>query len=236
MGADRRGRSLPPQLTRFGPAIFVAAVSAVLFPLPAGVALQGLIVGLVGALVAVGMSLLYRANRILNFAQADLGAVPAIFAVSLVVYGGMNYLLAVTIGLAGALLLGTIVELVIIRRFFRAPRLILTVATIGLAQLLAVLSLFIPDLWGKTPQTLQLHVPWDLHFSLDPLIFSADHVVALVVAPIMLFGLGGLLRFTDAGVAIRGTADRADRARQLGVPVGRLQTVVWAAAAVLSFT
>jgi branched-chain amino acid transport system permease protein len=148
MGADRRGRSLPPQLTRFGPAIFVAALSAVLFPLPAGVALQGLIVGLVGALVAVGMSLLYRANRILNFAQADLGAVPAIFAVSLVVYGGMNYLLAVTIGLAGALLLGTIVELVIIRRFFRAPRLILTVATIGLAQLLAVLSLFIPDLWG----------------------------------------------------------------------------------------
>ena len=90
MGADLRGRSLPPQLTRFGPAIVVAALSLVLFPVPAGVALQGLIVGLVGALVAVGMSLLYRANRILNFAQADLGAAPAIFAVSLVVYGGMN--------------------------------------------------------------------------------------------------------------------------------------------------
>src|SRR4051812_44328590 len=214
MGADRPGRAVPLSLSaffnRFWPPMAIAALSMALVPMPAGIALQGLIVGLVGALVAVGMSLLYRANRILNFAQADLGAVPALFAVSLVVYGGMNYPLAVGIGLGGAIVLRTPLELVVIRRFFRSPRLILTVATIGLAQLLATASLFIPDLWGKTPQTVQLHVPIHVSFTIDPLIFSADHLVALVVAPLVLFGLAALLRFTDAGIAIRGSADRAD--------------------------
>src|SRR5947209_8469867 len=129
MAADRHGRGLSALVTRpsagvarFWPASAVAAGALLFAPMPAGVALQGLILGLVGALVAVGMALLYRSNRILNFAQADLGAAPAVFAVCLVLYSGLNWFLAVAIGAAGALAVGGVVELVIIRRFFRAPR------------------------------------------------------------------------------------------------------------------
>jgi branched-chain amino acid transport system permease protein len=217
------------------PAALVLAFQIALFPLPLGVALQGVIVGLLGALVAVGMALVYRTNRILNFAQVELGLAPTVLAVSLIVYSGVNYFLAVAVGLIGSLLIGSIVELAIIRRFFRSPRLILTVATIGLSQLLVAGALFIPSIWGQQPTAVIVHVPISLHFSLFPLVFSADHVAAMILAPLALIGVALMLRFTNIGIAIRASAERADRAMMLGVPVKRLQTIVWAVATTLSF-
>src|SRR5260370_24058643 len=187
-------------------------------------------------MVAVGMALIYRANRILNFAQGELGTAPTVLVVSLVVYAGWNYLLALSVGLVGSVLLGALVELAIIRRFFRSPRLILTVATLGLAQLLSLGAVFIPMIWGQQPATNQVHFPLTVHFTIEPIVFSADYLVALIVAPLALAGVAALLRFTSIGVAIRASAERADRASLLGVPVKRLQTGVWSVAALLSFT
>ncbi|HUJ66731.1 MAG TPA: hypothetical protein VLX59_14395, partial [Acidimicrobiales bacterium] len=143
--------------------------------------------------------------------------------------------LAVTIGLVGSLLVGSLVELVIIRRFFKSPRLILTVATIGLSQLLGAAALFIPLIWGQQPTSSVVHVPISLTFTVFPLVFTADDVVALIIAPLALLGVALMLRFSNIGIAVRASAERADRASLLGIPVKRLQTVVWAVAAVLSF-
>lgn len=222
-------------LTSFVPAIVIAAVSLALFPVPVGVAVEGLILGLLGAMVAVGMALVYRSNRILNFAQGELGTAPTVLAVSLVVYAGWNYLLALSVGLVGSLLVGALVELAVIRRFSRSPRLILTVATLGLAQLLSLGAVFIPMIWGKRPTANQVHFPLSFHFTIQPIVFSADYLVALIVAPLAMLGVAALLRFTSIGVAVRASAESADRASMLGVPVKRLQTVVWSVAALLSF-
>ena len=217
------------------PGMLVVALQVVAFPVPLGVALQGVIVGLLGALVAVGMGLVYRANRILNFAQFQLGLAPTVLAVSLIVYSGLNYILAVTVGLVGSVLVGSTVELVVIRRFFRSSRLILTVATIGLSQLLVAGTLFIPTIWGQIPTPTVVHVPLSFTYSVFPMVFTADHLVALVVAPLALLGVALMLRFTDLGIAVRASAERADRAAMLGVPVKRLGTVVWGLAGLLSF-
>jgi branched-chain amino acid transport system permease protein len=227
---------LRPVLRTFAPALLIAAVSLILFPVPAGVAVEGLILGLLGAMVAVGMAFIYRANRILNFAQGELGTAPTVLVVSLVVYAGWNYLLALSVGLIASVLLGALVELAVIRRFFRSPRLILTVATLGLAQLLSLGAVFIPQIWGQQPATNQIHFPLTFHFTIAPIVFSADYLVALVVAPLALLGVAALLRFTNIGVAVRASAESADRASLLGVPVKRLQTLVWAVAGLLSFT
>jgi len=218
-----------------GPALCLLAVQQVLFPAPAGVLLRGVIVGLLGALLAVGMGLIYRANRILNFAQSDLGGLPGALAVLLITFSGLNYFLAFAIGLAGAVLVGAVVELAIIRRFFRAPRLILTVATIGLSQLLAVGALLLPSLWDERPNTFRIDVPFELRFEVAPIIFSANDLLALVIAPLAMLAVGLWLRFSDVGIAVRASAESADRANLLGVPVKRLQTVVWVVATVLSF-
>src|SRR5205814_1844269 len=113
---------------------------------PAGIVVQGALLGGLSALLALGLALVYRANRILNFAQGDLGAAPASLAVLLVVTSGASWLVAFATGLVAALALGAAVEVLVIRRFFRSPRLILTVATIGLAQVLAGLGLLLPAL------------------------------------------------------------------------------------------
>jgi branched-chain amino acid transport system permease protein len=222
-------------LTTFAPALVITVVSLTLFPVPAGVAVEGLILGLLGAMVAVGMALIYRASRILNFAQGELGTAPAVLVVCLVVYAGWNYMLALSVGLVASVLLGALVELAVIGRFFRSPRLILTVATLGLAQLLSLGSVFIPMIWGQQPAPNQVHFPLTFHFTIQPIVFSADYLVALVVAPAALLGVAAMLRFTSIGVAIRASAESAERASLLGVPVKRLQTVVWSFAALLSF-
>jgi branched-chain amino acid transport system permease protein len=227
-----------------GPALVIVAIQLLLFPVPVGMWLHGVTVGLLGALVAVGMALIYRANRILNFAQGDLGMVPAMLSVVLVQSFAWNYFLGLAVGLATALLLGVLVDLAIIRRFFRAPRLILTVATIGVAQLLAVVALLMPDwlgsLTGREARDVaataeRIDFPWSVRFRVDPLIFSADYLVAWVVAPLALGAVALFLRHTDVGIAVRASAERSDRASLLGVPVKRLNTYVWTIAALLSF-
>ena len=241
-GRARRLPDLPDLVDRLrgpvgmgGPVLVVFAVQQLVFPVPAGVFLRGIIIGLLTAMVSVGMALIYRANRVLNFAQGDLGYVPASLSVMIAISTGLPWLLAFGAGLAAAAVLGALCELAIIRRFFRAPRLILTVATLGLSQLLAFGGLLLPRLFDEKVRSQRIDPPFELRFSVDPLIFSANDVLVLVGAPLAIASVGLFLQRTAVGVAVRAAADRADRASLLGVPVRALHTVVWSIAAVLAF-
>ncbi len=119
------------------------------FPAPIGVIVNGALVGGRVALIALGIALVYRANRVINFAAGDLGQVPATLAVLLVVSLGWNYVLSAVLGLVAAIVLGILVETLIIRRFYHSPRLIVTVATIGVSQVLTGAALFLPS-WFAT--------------------------------------------------------------------------------------
>ncbi len=227
---------VPRRLRPYAPAALVVVVQLVWFPVPAGVWVLGLVLGLLGALVALGLALVQRANHVLNFAQADLGALPVALAYGLVVFWGVPYLLAATVGLAAAVVLGGLVEFLVVRRFFRAPRLVLTVATIGLSQLLLVLSLLVPRLWGKALlDPVGIHVPGNVHLTIAPVLFGPDAFAAVLGAVVCIVALGLFLARSDVGVAVRASAERADRAAMLGVPVKRLTTLVWVVATVLSF-
>lgn len=222
-------------LTVVGPALAILMVQAIVFPIAGGVYIYGIVLGLLGSLVALGMALIYRANRILNFAQGDLGLVPTVLALDLIAYSGLPYLAGLFLGLGAAILLGAIVEFFIIRRFFRAPRLILTVATIGLAQLLTVLALLLPFMWGKDPVSQTVVEPFEFTREISPITFHANALIAVVVAPLCIAAIAIFLRYTSVGMAIRASAERSDRASLLGIPVKRLQTLVWVIATVLSF-
>ncbi len=226
--------SLRRAATGGGAAIGFLVLVQVLWGPPAGIVVQGALLGGLSALLALGLALVYRANRILNFAQGDLGAAPASLAVLLVVSSGTSWLVAFVTGIAAAVVLGAAVELLVVRRFFRSPRLILTVATIGLAQVLAGLGLLLPRWFdvGLPPQSFP--APFDVSFTVDPLRFSGNDVVALLTIPLAFAGLAVFLR-TRFGVAMRACADDADRAALVGIPVRRVHSVVWMIAAVLAF-
>ncbi len=217
------------------PLAVLVVLQQVLWPAPAGVVLNGAVVGGRVALVALGIALVYRANRVVNFAQGDLGAVPAALAVMLIAATGVNYYLSFLTGLAAAVVLGILVETLVIRRFFRAPRLILMVATIGLSQLLTGAALFLPRLFRGEGIGERIAPPFELSFTVAPTRFNANDVLTLILVPAALVALALFLRLSSVGVAIRGAAERADRAAMLGVPVKRLHTVVWAIASVLAF-
>lgn len=217
------------------PAAVILAVQLVVFPVPAGIALRGVVLGLLAAMVSVGMALVYRANRIINFAQTDLGYVPAALSVLLVVASGLPWFLAFGIGLGAAVALGAVVELLIIRRFFRATRLVLTVATLGLTNLLTFGGLLLPRLFDERVQSQRIDAPFSTTFRVDPLVFTANDLLVLVGAPLSILAVGLFLQRTSLGIAIRAAADRSDRASMLGVPVRMLHTVVWAIAGGLAF-
>src|SRR4051794_23970857 len=116
-----------------------------IWPMPAGVIAWSVVFSSVIALLAIGIALIYRSHRVINFAMADLGAVPASVAVTLVGLEGWSYWVAVPFALVVAVALGSATEFVVIRRFEKAPRLVLMVATIGLAQVLAGIAKSVPE-------------------------------------------------------------------------------------------
>ncbi len=204
--------------------------------IPAGLVVQGVLIGGLTALLAVGIALVYRANRIINFAQGDLGAFPATLAVLLMITGvSLPYPLVFVTGLAASIVLGALVEWLIVRRFFRSPRLVLTVATIGISQVLAGAALLLPRAFGHAVTTGQFKPPFEAKLAVGGFIFRANDIIALVSVPIVLLALALFLSRSNVGIAIRGSAERADRASMLGIPVQRLQTVVWMVASALAF-
>ena len=220
---------------RLAPAIGLIVVQLAFFGLPAGAWIRGMVIGLLTALLAVGMALVYRANRVIDFAQADLGFVPTVIAVGLIVFSGLPYLFGLAVGLVASIALGALVELAIIRRFTRSPRLVLTVATIGITQLLAVLSLQIPKWWDETAASQRIPAVFDWKLTIGSFILNANDLVALIVAPVAMLAVGLFLTKTRLGIAVRASAERSERASLLGIPVGWLSTVVWMLAGGLSF-
>jgi branched-chain amino acid transport system permease protein len=218
----------------------VIAVQLVLFPLSPGLFVKGAILGGLTALIALGMALTYRSNRIVNFAQGDLGTAPVVLVLMLLTAWNWPYLVSLGVGLVAAVVLGVVVELAVIRRFFRAPRLLLTVATLGLAQMLAAAAILLPRLWGSDRLLApRIEAPFDFDFTIGggngAVVFHANDLLALIITPLAIVVLSLLLRSSGVGIAVRASADDADRASLLGVPVKRLQTVVWATTALLAF-
>src|SRR4051812_27790786 len=202
---------------------------------PLGVLINGAVLGMLYALLAFGLILVYRANRIVNFAHAGLGLVPAVTALLLVTNRHWPYLASVAVMLVGSALVGGVVEL-LMRRFLSQPRLIATGFTIGLAQIFVYLELRLPD-WIAGQPSLPTSFPTPYaRFQADigGVIFSGDYLAIVIAAAAVCAGLAAFLRYTRAGIAVRAAAENADRASLLGVPVARLSTIVWVLAGLCS--
>jgi branched-chain amino acid transport system permease protein len=206
-------------------------------PPPPGVFVQGALLGLLYALVAFGLILIYRATRIINFAQTEMGAVGAVLAVLLIKIHHWPYLAAFAVAMGVALVSGLVVDVAVIRRFNRAPRLVLSVATIGVALIFAVIQFYLPQ-WLGAKELLDPVPPktpfssWKFH--IDPLTFDANSIVIVLAVGLVIVGLWAFFRFSRIGIGVRAAAENADRARLLGISTGMLSSVVWMLATVLS--
>lgn len=201
---------------------------------PNGMFLQGIVLGALNGLLAMGLVLIYRASRIINFAQGALGAFAATLAGWLVQIHDWPFYLAVAAGLVAALASSAFVEWAIIRRFSKAPRLILTVATIAVAQLLSAGELILAAVNRDDTISATFKTPISFSFTFGQVRFTGDHLFVLIVTPLVIAGLVWFMQGTGYGLAARAAADDTDRARLLGVKVKRVSMIVWMLAGFLS--
>ena len=160
---------------------------------------------------------------------------PGALAVGLYLGKHVNWFVSMGVAVVVGAAVGALTDLLVIRRFAKSSRLVLTVATIGLAQLLGAIGLaFLINLLGGNKFIGNIDTPLSGSFRVRPYLIRGDHVLLLAVAPLLLAGLAWLMLRTSTGRAVRAAAENNDRALLLGVPVKRLQTLVWAVAGGLS--
>lgn len=204
------------------------------------IVLLGLVIGMANALLASGLVLIHMSNRVINMAHGEFGAFAVAMMLALTRVAHLNYWLALLLSLGATGLLGAIVERTVIKRLFRSPRLIVLIATIGLAQVLIVVRLLLPKPTVAGEQLLigggQLFpIPFEsTGIVFDRVVFYPQHLMALVVGPVVALGLALFLKRSRYGVALRASSENASRAQLLGIPVQRVSTMAWVLAALLA--
>ncbi|HZQ87911.1 MAG TPA: hypothetical protein VFA83_23895, partial [Acidimicrobiales bacterium] len=199
---------------------------------------QALLFGCLDAMFAVGLVVVHRASRVINFAHGGVWVVCYVLFWELFGFHGLTYWLALPATILAGALLAALIELLFVRRFFSSARLIVTVVTIGLAQLLAALAHGLPGMLGDhdnrpgAPHTPLSHHAWNTF----PVRFTGDYAAILVLTVVSLVLLGLFFRYTSLGIAVRGAAQNGDRASELGINVKTLSTVVWVIAGGLAAT
>jgi ABC-type branched-subunit amino acid transport system ATPase component/ABC-type branched-subunit amino acid transport system permease subunit len=192
--------------------------------------LIGAMTGLAYAVLAAGLVLIYRATKVVNFAHGEIGAFGAAVLALLVLDYNWSFFLALPVALAIGAAIGAAVELLVVRRLFRAPRLVLLVATIGVAQLLFVCQLLLPGIEKAAPYP----SPLDRNLEVGGVLLGSPHFMVLALVPATVAGLSVFLGRTPYGIAIRASAENPDRAELAGISTKRISTVVWVLAAVLA--
>ncbi|MFN2569492.1 MAG: ABC transporter permease, partial [Candidatus Dormibacteria bacterium] len=191
----------------------------------------GVLTGLAYGVLGAGLILVYRATRVINFAHGQIGGFCATVFAKLVLDEGWSYFLAAPAMLALGGVVGAVVELTVIRRLFTAPRLVLLVATIGVAQLLLLLQLVVAHIDRYDEG---FPVGLDRTLRIGGFLVRGEDIMIAAIIPVLVAGLWSLLTQTRYGLDIRACAENPDAARLEGVRIRRVSTLVWALAGVLA--
>src|SRR5207248_8069002 len=132
--------------------------------MPVGIVVIGIITGSVTSLLAIGLILIYRTNRFINFAYGSMGSLVGVLAVGMYLQHHVSYWIILPVGVLTGVVVGALVEFLVIRRFSNSSRLVLTVASIGLAQLLGGFELIGSKAIDFTALTGAFPIP--IHFDL----------------------------------------------------------------------
>ena len=192
--------------------------------------MRGLATGLVFALLASGLVLVYRSSGIINFAHAELGLVASAMVELLVNRGHVPYWMTFPAALGTAATIAALCELVVIRRLRSAPRVMTVVATLGLSQFLLFL---VAALRGAATSTMPLP-PGFPEWHLDSLTMNPAFTAILFLGPLAVLSVSLVLRRTQIGRTIRGAAANPDAARLAGLSPARASAVAWGFAGALS--
>ena len=194
---------------------------------------DGVVNGMVLGLLALGVVLVYRSTRVINLAVGNMGLPATGLMALLVINYDFPYWLALPIALVVGIAVGALIERAVIRRLFDAPRVIVLVATIGIAQLMQAVLASYPDLERTRGQ----RFPAPLTFIWDDVLglrITGPKLTILVLVPLLALSLSWFLNRTVFGQTVQASATNADLARLSGIDPKMVQLFVWTIAGLLA--
>ena len=198
--------------------------------------ISGVAQGCIYGLIALGFVLIYKATETVNFAQGDLMMLGGFLGLSCMVVLGMPFWVAFLATLAVSMLFGMLMERALLRPLLGQPAFTVVMLTIGIGYLARGMVTMIPG-WGTETHTLP--VPYKdevlrLGSGSDALVLSMEHMVVIAVTALLIAILFLFFRYTKLGIAMQATSQNQLAAFYMGIPVRRINMLVWGISAVVS--
>lgn len=188
--------------------------------------LNGVAVGCIYGLVALGFVLIYKATELVNFAQGDLLMLGAFVAYMAVVWWGWDYWAGFALAIVAVALFGALLDRAVLRRVIGQPQFAVVMLTIGLG---AMFRTFASVTWGSEIYTLT--TPFSGATVIAGVTFS-DQYLSIVVGTFVLCGvLYAFFNYTRIGVAMQATSQNQLAAYYMGIPVKLIFSLIWAISA-----
>jgi branched-chain amino acid transport system permease protein len=191
---------------------------------------NGLLIGLMYSLIALGFVLVYKATDAINFAQGEFVMIAGFVAAGGLMVWGAPLWLAVALALAGMIVMGFALERVMLRRLIGRPVIAVVMATIGLASILRGVGPFV-IFSGTKPLPLPIR---EEPFVVGPLFIPPIQLLGAGVSLGFLASFGWFFLKSRKGIAMRAVADNQQVALAMGINVERYFGVAWAMTGIVS--
>ena len=185
----------------------------------------GVILGMTYGILAVGLVLVFRSSKVINFAHGEIGAFGAAVGGLAIVRWHLPYWVAFLGVVLVSASIGGVTEVAVVRRLRNAPKLMSILATVGVAEFLIALSSVVNNsvsagtAFPKPPGLPQFHI--------GVLLVTQAYSAMLVFSPLVVIGLVLFFRYSRFGLALRAAAANEERARVLGVSARKMSTLAW---------
>jgi len=196
---------------------------------------SGIAQGCIYGLIALGFVLIYKATEAVSFAQGDLMMLGGFIGLATTVVMGLPFWIAFIATLIVMLAVGMLLERAVLRPLLGHPSFTVVMVTIGIGFLSRGLVTMIP-FWGT--ETHVLPVPYRdeiVRVGGDGgLVMSMEHIVVIAVTALLMAALYVLFKYTKIGIAMKATSQNQLAAFYMGIPVRRINMLVWGIAAAVA--
>lgn len=194
--------------------------------------LSGISQGCIYGLIALGFVLIYKATETVTFAQGELMMLGAFAALGSASYLGWSFAAAVLTAIVVMAVVGWMIERVFIHPVLGEPAFAIVMLSIGIGYVARGVVTMIPDIGTETHT---LPVPYaDARLDMGGLILSATQLIVMLATALLCGALYLLFRYTRIGIAMQAVSQNQLAAYYMGIPVKRLNSLVWALAAVIA--
>jgi len=194
--------------------------------------ISGIAQGCIYGLIALGFVLIYKGTETVSFAQGDLMMLGAFGGLAGMTFLGFPYWLAILSAVAAMAVFGVALERLVIRPILGQPAFSIVMLTIGIGYVARGLITMIPDI-GTDTHTLP--VPYkDEIWNVAGLVLNVEQMVVIGATAVLCLLLFALFRYSKIGIAMQAVSQNQLAAYYMGIPVKRLNGLVWGLASAVA--